>query len=715
MHVLPLLLAAGAPAAQDAPSAPIARLPAGVERPAVDGVFDDPAWEHASLLGPLTQVEPVAGAEPSERTEVRLLHDAEGIFLAISCFDEDPSAIRATQMLRDARLDPDDRVEFYFDPFLDRRNAFWFQIGPAGSRGDALITKNGSSFNKDFDAIWYGRARITPEGWVAEVEIPVASLNFDPAGGAWGFNLRRLIRRRSEEARWASPEPRHSFFSVSQAGTLEGFGALDQGLGLDVTPFVVGDWFTDRETDDTEFEEDVGLDAFYKLTPNSKLSVSVNTDFAETEVDERIVNLTRFPVFFPEKRDFFLEDSGNFFFGPSAGRGQRADVIPFFSRRIGLDGDGNEVPLLAAAKLTGATDSYSYGVLDVQTDSTSVLDDENLFAGRFSKNLFEQSDVGVIATAGDPEGGDRNATYGADLNLRTDEFLGDRNLRFSTYVVKTDSDDTSRQNLAYHASISYPNDEIDLSAGATVIERNFDPALGFVQRTDVKKYTTQLRYQPRLYTGIRQLEFLFRPTLFTDAGNNTETVDVLVRPLGIEWESGDELRIDYIHEREVLTEEFDIQDDVIIPEGSYTYDRVGANLETSSKRPVSVEVGWFTGGFFDGRRDDVEVEADWRPDPHLVLGGEYELNDVRLPGGDFRVHTARLRVNVLFSPEISWSNFIQYDNVSDDLGLNSRFRWILSPGRELNFVVNQGWEFDPPEFESNTTQLTLKVSYTLRF
>ncbi|MEM7306945.1 MAG: DUF5916 domain-containing protein [Planctomycetota bacterium] len=697
----------------DTPSVPLARLPDSVERPVIDGVIDDAAWEHATVLGDLVQVVPVAGAEPSERTEVRLVHDADSVFIALRCFDSDPAGIRATQMLRDANLDPDDRVELYFDTFLDRRNAYWFQVGPAGSLGDALITKNGSSFNKDFDAIWYARARVTSEGWEAEIDIPAASINFDPEARSWGFNLRRFIRRRNEVARWSRPSPAYRFFEIIHGGTLTGIGKLDQGLGLNVVPFGVANWTNDRTSDESDSEFDAGVDAFYRVTPNSKLSVSLNTDFAETEVDARIVNLTRFPVFFPEQRDFFLEDSGAFFFGRSSRGG--GDVIPFFSRRVGLDDEGGEVPILGAVKWTGSNESYTYGLLDVQTDDVDGLDGQNLAVGRFSKNFFEQSDVGIIGTAGDPVDEGRNSTVGVDLNLRTNRFRGDENLRLSSYILQADSDDVSDQNLAYFASLAYPQDEVDLSLAYTAVERNFDPALGFVRRDDMKKYEGDFRYRPRLYSAIRRLDFTLRTDLITDSANKTETVDITMRPLGIEWESGDEFRLDVLHRREVLGEDFDIQDDVVIPEGAYTYDRVGTVFETADRRPLTVEVSFFTGGFFDGDRDDFGLDFEWRPSAHLLLGGEYELNDVSLPDGNFRVQTSRLRANFLFTPELSWSNFLQYDTVSEELGLNSRLRWILEPGRELNLVVNQGWDYDPPSFSSLSTQAVVKLTYTLRF
>ncbi|MBI5434059.1 MAG: carbohydrate binding family 9 domain-containing protein [Planctomycetes bacterium] len=695
------------------PSLEIVRLSEGTPRPVIDGALGDLAWPHAARIDDLRQSEPAAGSAATERTIVRLLYDSDSFFLALECFDREPHLIRDTQMKRDANLDPDDRVEILLDTFCDRRNAFWFQIGPAGSLGDALVAKNGGSFNKQWNGIWYGEARITDAGWQAELEIPMATLNFDPNGSKWGFNLRRHIRRRGEEARWASPDPKVEFFWLSDAGTLEGFEGLRQGLGLDVTPFVGLSYERDRS--DSDLFGDGGLDLFYKLSPSTKLALSLHTDFAETEVDERVVNLSRFPLFFPEKRDFFLEDSGVFHFGPSESFGSSSDVVPFFSRRIGIDSSGSEVPLLGAVKLTGQSDGLSFGALDAATEASGALDDQNLFVGRVSKNVLEHSDVGVVWTHGDPSGGGDANTVGVDANWRTNEFLGDDNLRVSTYWLRTDAADSDGAD-AYHLGASYPQDEMQLKASATVVEDAFDPKLGFVPRTGIKKYAGQGFWTPRMHSWIRQLEVGAAATLVEGTDNATESVALDVRPIGVELESGDEASLRLLHFRDVLDAPFGIQDDVTIPQGGYTYERGGVVLETSDKRPVDVAATYFVGEFFDGTSRDLELELTWRPSRFGTFGVGYERNDVSLPGGDFSVHVGRVRANWQFTPWIAWSNFVQYDNDSDELGLNSRLWWIFQPGNEFFLVLNQGWDADPDwRIAPRSTQVAFKVGYTLRF
>ncbi len=721
---IPTLLLAAFPALGASPDAPVYAvhpLPAGTPPPRIDGRLDDPAWRSVRPLTSLVQVVPVAGAEPSERTEIRITYDERAVYVAIRCFDSEPEAIRATQRKRDANLDPDDRVELLFDTYLDRRNAYWFQIGAAGSRGDALITKNGSSFNKQWDGIWYGRARIDSLGWSAELEIPAATINFDAQGDSWGFNVRRHIRRRNEEARWAGPEPRIRFFSVADAGTLTGIHGLRQGLGLDLVPFAVAGATWDATEGDEDLQGDAGLDLFYRVTSSAKLSLSLNTDFAETEVDDRIVNLTRFPLFFPEKRDFFLEDSGNFFFGPSGGFRRRADVLPFFSRRIGIDEDGAEVPLLVAAKLTGQSDAYSFGLLDVRTDDRADLDGRNLFVGRLTKNLFEQSDVGVLWTHGNPTDEADSDTVGLDLNLRTSRFRGDRNLRFSAYVLQVVEEGTDGLDNAWHASLSYPNDEIDWRLSYTTIEDRFDPALGFVPRKGIRKYEASFDYRPRLNTSIRRLRFGVEPTWVTGIGGKTQTAEIEIVPFGIDWESGDELSffVTPTHEdldtEDAEVEDFEIHDGFVIPEDEYDFVRYGVRFETSQKRDVSGEVRFTTGTFFGGDRTDYSVELDWRVAPVAEVGVEYELDDFSFDQGDFAVNVARLRASLQFSTDVSWSNFVQWDDDSDEIGWNSRLWVIFEPGREAFLVLDQGWERERGAIVPRAGDLTLKLGYTLRF
>lgn len=696
------------PAATAPQAPPLRRIADGEPRPRIDGDLSDPIWEHATPLGGLVQVEPVRGGAPSESTEVLLCYDSRALYIALRCFDSDPAGIRATQMQRDANLDPDDRVEILIDPFLDRRNAFWFQIGAAGSLGDALITRNGASFNKPWDGIFDGRARITHEGWQAELEIPFATINFDPAQTSWGFNLRRFVRRRTEEARWASPDPRISFFWVANAGTLTGLEGLHQGLGIDVAPFAVGRATRDHTNDDSGTDLQVGTDVYWKLSPNTKLALSLNTDFAETEVDERRVNLTRFPLFFPERRDFFLEDSGAFLFGGST------EVIPFFSRRIGLDANREKVPIDMAAKLTGQTEGWNFGVLDAQTGDTSSGSGRNLFVGRVSRNILGQSDIGAIWTQGDPQSGDHATTVGTDLNLRTNEFLGHETLRWNSYVLKTDNEGAGSRDLAWGARLTYPQDQVNWNLGTRTLEEDFDPRLGFVARTGIRQHDGSYTWKPRIGGLLRQYEAQLSSTWVTGVDGDTQSFELEAQPLGLLFESNDAVRLELETLREVLLAPFDIQTGITIPAGDYSFERARLLVDTSDRRDLSFNASVSAGEFYDGESEEWSAALGWRPSGHFLASSEFQRTNARLPGGAFTVDIVRLRFAVLATNEISWSNYAQWDSVSGALGWNSRLWWIFRPGTQAYLVLNQGWG-SGPGFAPDSTEVALKLGTTLRY
>ncbi|MFT4710325.1 MAG: hypothetical protein ACI8Q9_001453 [Planctomycetota bacterium] len=695
------------------------------DAPTVDGVLDEEVWARAAKLGPLTQVEPVEGARPSQRTEVLVCFDEDALYFGFRCFDDDLGTLRATQRRRDSNLDPDDSIEIVIDPFLDRRNGFWFQISPGGARGDALIVKNGSQFNKRWDGIWSGKSSIGPDGWFAELRIPFATLNFTADQTTWGFNMRRFIRRFDEEARWATPVVDSRFFYISDAGNMTGMQGLSQGLAIDFAPFLVGDWGVETESGggdgDGVTDLEAGFDLFYSPTPETKLSVSYNTDFAETEVDSTQVNLTRFSLFFPEKRDFFLEDSGAFFFGPSQGGGR---VLPFFSRRIGLSG-GEEVPIIGAVKYTGQTESGTFGVLNASMDSVTTDDgpisEQNLFAGRYSHNLGDESDAGILVTSGDPDGLDRDATtIGLDWNWRTRTFNGNESLRMSAYAIGASNDPDSNVDglpMAVHGSINYPGDELRLEAAVTYVDDNFDPAMGFVSRTGIKKYDAEFELRPRLdgHEWIKQLGFSVEPTLYTDTANNMQSLGVDFKLIEARLHSGDRISLELQQDVEILEEGFDIVDLIDVLPGRYETTRLGARLRLAPRREVSGRMSVFSGEFWDGTRADYKTSIDWRPGPWGSFKVGYERNELDLDDGSVDIDIASLRSDLNFTPDVSWSNTLQWDSVSDAASWNSRLWMILGPGRDLFFVVNSGWNVEGSDLIPVSTSAALKVGYTFRF
>jgi hypothetical protein len=704
------LLLAGACAQDAVPGRASVRATRVSVAPAIDGRLDEECWRAAPPIGELTQVEPHEGASPSERTEVRLCFDERQLYIGVRCFDRDPSGIIATQMARDAVLDYDDRIEIVIDTFRDRRNAYFFQMNPAGDKGDALIANNGQDFNKPWDGIWEGAATIDAEGWSLEIALPFQTLAFDPARETWGFNVNRWIKRLNEVDRWSSPRNDTPIFLISKAGDLAGLAGLRQGFGLDLVPFFHGDWTRDRASGDDDLAGQPGLDAFYRITPSLQAVLTVNTDFAETEVDQRQVNLTRFPLFFPEKRSFFLQDAGIFQFADLG-----HELIPFFSRRVGLGEQGAQVPIRYGGKLTGRHEGWNIGTLYVRTGEQSGVPERDLAVARISHNLGEASTLGGIFTSGDPTRTRSNQLYGLDWNYRTSGFLGDKNLTSSIWALRTEDGASSGDDLACGASLAAPNDLWSWRLAAREVQANFDPALGFVPRTGVRIYDARLEYEPRLGGRVRQLHYGLEGQLVTGVDDELQSALVTLQPLGIEWDSGDELRFQVLPQRERLDQTFTISEGVVLPVGDYSWTRGRIEFESALKRPISCNLALEAGPFYDGQREDVEAELSWRPSRFFNGALGYQQNHVVLDEGTFTEHLGSVHANWQFSPELEWRNFLQFDNEQDSLGVNSRVRWILQPGSDLFLVWNQTQARVGGSFVPTFQEAAFKIGYTLRF
>lgn len=699
-----------APSVAALPSARAARTTAAIR---VDGALDEPAWAQATPIGPLVQREPTEGAPASEETEVRVLYTATTLYFGILCRDRTPSDIVSTHLTRDAELGSDDNLFIVIDPFLDHRNGFFFQVNPSGARADGQVANNAEEGNLDWDGIWEASARITPEGWVVEIAIPFKTLRFKPGQTVWGLNVERTIKRRNEWDRWATPLRNSWITNLAQAGRLEGIEGINQGRGLDIRPYVSGG----AENSDGRLQ--AGVDVFKNLTPNMNASVTVNTDFAETEADARQINLTRFPLFFPEKRAFFLEGAGVF----DVAATNSESVLPFFTRRIGLLG-GREVPIMVGTKIVGRQSGYNIGVLDVQTrgvDDLSVdghrLDGQNLLAARVSRNIFQQSWVGAILTRGNPEGTGSNTLVGADIRLATSTFRDNKNLSASFFFLRTDDEASGTTDYSFGGNIDYPNDLWNCSFGWRQIGEDFRPALGFAPRRGIRRLSPGISFMPRPGRfRIRQLFFEAQPVWVSDLQNVVQTWEVYATPFNAEFESGDRVEFNVMPQYERLTEPFEIADGIVIPVGGYRMNRWGVQVETADKRPLAVQADYSWGEFYSGTRRDVELEVTFKPSTHVLAAVAFERNDVSLREGSFSAQVFTVRGDYNFSPNVSWANLVQYDSESRILGAQSRFRWILKPGNDLFLVLNRGWyhrEWDNrylPSFDKGS----VKLQYTFR-
>ncbi|MCK4872722.1 MAG: carbohydrate binding family 9 domain-containing protein [Phycisphaerales bacterium] len=630
--------------------------------------------------------------------------------MGIRCYDSEPDRIIATQMMRDGSLRTDDRIMLVIDPYFDRRNGYFIETNPLGAKLDALVEDNWR-IRRNWDGIWSCKASIDDKGWTAEFAIPFKTISFNPDTTRWGFNVERVIRRTNERDRWASPSRDRGIESVADAGVLEDIGDIEQGVGLDFKPYLLGSYGFDHSTDRDDMEIDGGFDLFYKVTPSLTFALTYNTDFAETEVDDRQVNLSRFPLFFPEKRDFFLQDAGIFDFG-----GIGRNPLPFHSRRIGLGPSGEVIDILAGAKLTGSVGNLNVGLLDVQMRSGDGVGEKNLFVGRISANILEQSTVGMIFTNGDPHSDGDNWIGGADFNYRTSSMFGDKTFYAHIWAMTSDSSDAHGSRSTYGGSIGYPNDRIAWHAGYLQIDDDFNAALGFVPRRGIREYFGNWRYRWRpAGDAIRRIDSGVSAYLVTDLDGNVETRDLNFDLLTIETQHNDTFGVSASRHREVLDDNFEISEGIILAPGNYTFDRYSLRWYSSAGRPINVSLSYSGGEFYTGNRNDYSASVAWRVSPNLNLNSSFTMDDVHLDEGDFITRIIRGRINILFTPDLSWSTYVQYDNVSESIGINSRVHWIIEPGNEVYFVINQALDRDNDSFELRETELTAKVGWTFRF
>ena len=689
--------------ANETEQGPFIRVSHVDQAPRLDGLLDDACWQRAAALTNFTQVLPVAGARPSERTEVRFVYTRDVLFIAIRCFDREPGKILAKTMQRDNTFESEDYVKIAFDTFGRQRDGYFFMVNPAGARTDGIFGKF-SEENRDFDAIWEARARIDTQGWTAEIAIPFRSISFDPRHDFWPLNIERLIRHKEETVRWTALSAAKSVTALEDFGEMRDLRDLRQGLGLEFRPFVLGRYRNDG------FGSDAGFDVTYRITPSLTALGTVHTDSSEAEVDERIINLSRFPTFFPEKRDFFLQDSSLFSFG-----GLTQDDRPYFSRRIGLTTENQPVGILGGFRLTGRIGATSVALLDVQQAGYAGIDSKNLGIVRISQQVLDESSVGLIVTHGDPATNGDATLAGLDFNYQNSNLPDDRRLIAHAYVMGSHSDAAGGDDAAFGVDLDYPNEPLDVHLFFRQWGEHFDMPLGFLERNNIRRYVASAAYIWRPNTAwIRSITLEARPLFGTDLNNRLVEEDHDVPFLVVTTPALDELSAGFTFQRDVVDEPFEIFPGVVIPVGNYSYGLFQGHITTSPARPISVGFWLRLGDYYSGTRSDYRGEFNWRPSRFFTLNTAYEVREIQLREDDFEVNIASARVNLAFTPDLTWSTVVQYDNVSKQVGLNSRLRWTWRPGNDLFLIVNQNWEYDDGRFIKPNSEIILKVAATFR-
>ena len=698
-------------------------------KPRIDGRIDDAVWQQAAAITDFHQIRPGDGAEPSERTEIYLLYDDDALYVGGRLWDSQPDQISASIMRHNQRLGPDDRITVIIDPFNTGRGGYRFETNAFGVRHDMLY-QNVSQTNSEWSVIWDVQSQRDDAGWSFEMEIPFKSLPFEPSIDTWGFNFARAIRRRGEEVVWVS---RNRSYDPSIVGSVSGFSALTQGVGLDAVPSISVSHQKDYADGSSESDTNPSLDVFYRLTPSLNASLTINTDFSATEVDDRQVNLTRFSLFFPEKRDFFLNDADLFDFGRVGGRVRNANAAsstptrengrPFFSRRLGLSSDGTPVDLDYGGKLSGRIGRISIGTLAMQQAAFNDVDATDIFVSRVSAAVLDESAVGLIVTDGDPNSNSDNSLAGVDFRYLNTRLASGRVVEADAWLQQSDTEGLDGEDGAFGLGIDFPNNT-GLRGGIALkeIERNFNPALGYVNRSNVRDTTANVGFTHFLNGDFLLSAFggidMQRIT-FLDGGLQSERI--VARLLELETQAQGSFQAWHNSNTEVVLEPFTIYADptrtVSIAPGEYAFDDWYFTLSTANFRSVSGTFIYRDGEFYDGDRQNVTFGVTWKPVPRFQLLVTYDWNDIELPQTRFITRLVGITTEVNFSSELSWINLIQYDNLSEVIGINSRLHWNPRAGRDAYVVLNHNLQdFDKNNrFDTEFADLSLKFSYTFRF
>lgn len=681
----------------------------------IDGELNEADWKNAEVIDEFVQIEPNAGEPNSEPMEVRILYDDENIYFGFVCYDSDITKLVANELRRDSRgLHDNDNVFVLLDTYNDKRSGFFFRINALGAIQDRAITNNGDTLNGDWDAVVACQSKINETSWTSELSIPFSQLRFkisDPL--VWGINVGRELMKSQEETVWASVPV--SFgglakYRTTNLGTLVGLEGLSPSRNIEFLPYILpGTTLTndDNAIQETTREIKFGFDAKYGITPNLTADVTYNTDFAQVEADEEQVNLTRFSLFFPEKRPFFLEGAGLFDFGvPRQSFRRPPPMLLFYSRQIGF-ADGRAIPIILGGKASGKVGSYGVGFLNVLTDAYSEdpteedpidIPQTNYSVLRITKDAAAGSRIGLIAVNKD-EFGNYNRAGGVDFEFRPTDRLDVRAMWSRTF-----SPNMSGKNSAWYVGSQWRNDDFRFSASFTDIEDDFNPEVGYVRQTGIRNARSELRWAPRPQKyGIREM-FSGPEVNYVLTQDNEIERWRLAYTHWTSFSTDDSIMFFINRNFEQLDEDFEIRDGIIIPIDGYQFGAFGVRLSSSDTRPIGATTGFELGSFYNGNLRKIFFDVTLKPSYRISIDGDYQYNKVTLPGGEFEANLFSGRLNYSFSTNLYAKLYAQWNTETSVVSANFLINYIYRPGSDFYFVFNQTYDTD------GTTKAVLRNS-----
>ena len=686
-----------------------------IDRPIqLDGRLDDEVYELVPGAGGFIQQVPREGGSGHEETLVWIFFDDDNLYIAARCFDSEPERAVANELRRDhTNITQGESLSVVLDTFYDRRNAFFFQTNLIGALRDQLVAN--SAFNVDWNTVWDVRTARFDQGWTVEMMIPFKSLRYRrPGPQVWGLNFRRIVKWKNEMS-FLTPMPavygQSGIGQMGFAGTLVGVETPPAALNMELKPYGVSSLTTNLTGADpfrNDFSANGGFDFKYGLTSSLTADVTVNTDFAQVEEDLQQVNLTRFSIQFPEKRDFFLEGRGIFDFGS----GTAAPSV-FFSRRIGLS-SGETVPVIIGGRVTGKVGAYDIGLLNMQTAEKESADavSTNFSVLRIKRDIFRRSSIGVIATDRVSFGVDNRLTAGVDANVRLSDELS-----INGYYARVSNPDAAGDQSSYAGAIDYSSDRYGMSFEHIMIGDEFDPAIGFVRRPDQRRSTGSARISQRMRSNerLRRVSLTGGFDHISDAKAIRLENRTLSSNFDLEFNNGDATGIDYSHDYEFLPDDFEIASGVIVPAGAYRTDLVRGNYSLGQQRKLSGNLSTSLSSFYGGTRTQASYSGRVNFPPRLSLEPSLSLNWVNFPYGDFSTRLFTTRINVTPTPRLLVSGLVQINTSSQTLSSSARLRWEYIPGSELFVVYSDGRDTSPSNTALLNRTFALKITRLIRF
>ncbi|MGE0702989.1 MAG: DUF5916 domain-containing protein [Vicinamibacterales bacterium] len=667
----------------------------------LDGLLDESLYEDVAPISDFVQVEPSEGAPATEKTDIWLAFDNDNVYVTCRCWDSTPERRVATEMRRDstATWQGNDVISIFFDTFYDRRNGVGFTINSIGGRNDGQIT-NENQYAGDWNPIWDFATGRFDGGWTVEMAVPFKSLRYrDSDAQVWGFQAQRAIRWKNELSTITPVPAGRAMMSVwqsSRAATIVGIQTPSGGANLEIKPYVTMNQSTNaniRPHDPGDFDGDFGIDAKYGITQSISADFTYNTDFAQVEADEAQINLTRFSLFFPEKREFFLENQGTFSFGGIATTGQSAGSADapmlFYSRRIGLDA-GRGVPIRVGGRATGRVGRYSLGLLNIQTGDAPEADSgaSNFSVVRVKRDILRRSSIGVIATGRSAAelGTGSNLAYGVD---GTFGFYS--NLAINTFWARTDTDGLDGSDTSYRTQLDYAGDRYGVELEHLTVGDVFNPEVGFARRRDMRRNFGKLRFSPRPESSdwVRRFSWTGSLAYIENLAGHLETREQ-VGEFAVELQNSDRAYVTYTGTYEFLSRPFDIAENVQLPVGGYSFDAVKVGWDLGQNRRIAGNLAAEYGTFYNGTKTGFSVSRGRTTlGPQLAFEPTYTVNWVDLDQGSFTTHLIGTRAIYTMNPRMFVSSLVQYSSTSGLVGANVRLRWEYQPGSELFIVYNE--------------------------